>query len=199
MVCSSDADRWKQAGWTGGFTPMELSYSQCPATRATSAAIPNFGARRPLMNRQARSMSSLGTQPAGERRTPPSLALRTAQGAGWVIVWRMATRVLGLINTLILVRLLLPADFGLVALATSFAQAVDWISTVGVEQALIRETHLDNALYNTGFTMNVIRAVAVGAMIAASAGPVSAFYGDARLMPILLAVAGDRSTNRPST
>jgi lipopolysaccharide exporter len=134
-------------------------------------------------------MSSRGTQPAGERRTPPSLALRTAQGAGWVIVWRMATRVLGLINTLILVRLLLPADFGLVALATSFAQAVDWISTVGVEQALIRETHLDNALYNTGFTMNVIRAVAVGAMIAASAGPVSAFYGDARLMPILLAVA----------
>jgi O-antigen/teichoic acid export membrane protein len=36
----------------------------------------------------------------------PSLGLRTVTGAGWVIVWRMSTRLLGVINTVVLVRLL---------------------------------------------------------------------------------------------
>ncbi len=124
-----------------------------------------------------------------ESPEPASLTVRTAKGAGWVIVWRMVTRVLGLLNTFILVRLLLPADFGLVALAASFSQAVDFLSTVGVEQALIRETHIDSTLYDTGFTLNVIRAVIVGSVIAGGAEPVAAFYGDMRLMPILLTMA----------
>ena len=40
------------------------------------------------------------------------LLLRTARGAAWVITWRLGLRLLGLVSTLILVRLLTPADFG---------------------------------------------------------------------------------------
>ena len=36
--------------------------------------------------------------------------------AWWVIAWRLGMRILGLISTLVLVRLLVPADFGLLAL-----------------------------------------------------------------------------------
>ena len=50
---------------------------------------------------------------------------RTARGAGWIVGWRMATRLLGLVNTLILTRLLLPTDFGLVALGSSFVVSLD--------------------------------------------------------------------------
>ncbi len=60
-----------------------------------------------------------------------SLALKTAKGAGWVIGWRFATRLLGIVNTLFLARLLLPADFGLVALATSFSLAIDGLAEMG--------------------------------------------------------------------
>ena len=49
--------------------------------------------------------------------TTRSVLARTVRGAGWVIAWRLGMRVLGLISTLILVRLLAPADFGLLALA----------------------------------------------------------------------------------
>ena len=45
-----------------------------------------------------------------------SILARTALSAGWVIGWRMTSRLLGLASTLILVRILLPADFGVVAL-----------------------------------------------------------------------------------
>ena len=58
--------------------------------------------------------------------TQPSILERTVRGAGWVVAWRMMTRGLGLISTLVLVRLLSPADFGLVALAAAFALASEY-------------------------------------------------------------------------
>lgn len=59
-----------------------------------------------------------------------SLLAKTAGGAGWVIGFRMVTRLLGIASTLTLVRLLGPGDFGLVALASSFAQTVDAVANL---------------------------------------------------------------------
>jgi len=53
------------------------------------------------------------------------------KGASWIVAWRMVTRALGLASTIVLVRLLLPADFGLVALATSIAQVLDNMAAIG--------------------------------------------------------------------
>ena len=94
-----------------------------------------------------------------------SILSRTALGAGWVVAWRMLTRVLGLISTLILVRLLAPADFGLVALATSFALALDACLSIGVEDQLVRSNNPRPALYHTAFTLNLFRCLAVAALI----------------------------------
>ena len=49
-----------------------------------------------------------------------SLQGKIFTGAGWILGWRMATRGLGLVSTLVLVRLLLPEDFGLIALAVGY-------------------------------------------------------------------------------
>lgn len=141
------------------------------------------------MTLPAEPVTSLSDPPSSGGPKPASLTVRTAAGAGWIIAWRMTTRMLGLVNTLVLVHLLLPADFGLVALATSMSNAIDSFSTIGVEQALIRETHLDRALYDTGFTLNLLRSLAVGLVVAAGAEPAAAFYGDPRLRWILLALA----------
>ncbi len=118
-----------------------------------------------------------------------SLLARTAKATGWMIVWRLVTRVLGLGSTLVLVRLLLPSDFGLVALGTSFAQAIDALSIIGVDDALIREKHPDRAIYNTAFTMNAIRNLFTALLIAATAVPVGAFFNEPRLAHILFALA----------
>ena len=87
---------------------------------------------------------------------------RTVRGAGWVIGWRMVTRGLGLVSTLILVRLLAPADFGAVALVMTIAQGLDQISSVGVEQAIIRADRPTRKLYDTAFTINVMRGLTDG-------------------------------------
>ncbi len=121
--------------------------------------------------------------------TGDSILARTAKGAGWVIGWRMVTRILGLVSTLFLVRLLLPADFGLVTLAMSFAQAIDQLSSLGVEEAVIRERQPTRELYDSAFTINVIRGICTTAIVAAASWPVARFFGDMRLFPVMLVIA----------
>jgi O-antigen/teichoic acid export membrane protein len=114
---------------------------------------------------------------------------RTMRGAGWVVAWRMTTRVLGLGSTLVLVRLLAPDSFGLVALGAAFVAALDVLLSIGVEDQLVRAHDPDRAMYDTAFTLNLIRALVVGVGIAAIAIPAGEYFGDVRLGPVLLAIA----------
>jgi O-antigen/teichoic acid export membrane protein len=118
-----------------------------------------------------------------------NLLKRTAGGAGWTISWRATTRALGFLSTLVLARILVPADFGLVALATSFASAVDMFGEIGVREALIRLTHSDRETYDTAFTVSVIRGVTTATLILASAGLFADVIADPRLYPVILAIA----------
>lgn len=120
---------------------------------------------------------------------PESIMARTARGAGWVVGWRMTRRLLGLANTLILVRLLVPADFGLIALGVSFSGMVEQFSAIGVEDALIRDGRADRDLYDTGFTMNALRGLAIAAVLAVAAGPLADAFHDARLTSVILVLA----------
>jgi O-antigen/teichoic acid export membrane protein len=123
--------------------------------------------------------------------TPPldSLLIRTARGAGWVMAWRLGMRILGLVNTLVLVRLIAPADFGIIALGTSFMQTIDGMLTLGTEEAVIREATPGRAFYDTAFTLNLLRGLSVTVLVVALAYPAANFFADPRLGPMLLFVA----------
>lgn len=115
---------------------------------------------------------------------------RTAIGATWLIAWRMVTRALGLVSTLVLARLLVPDDFGLVAMAAAFSAAIDSLSELGLVAALVRQPDTRRDLYDTAFTMQALRGLLTGAVIAGGAWSVSAWFAEPRLLPILLLLAG---------
>ncbi len=123
------------------------------------------------------------------RRPDGSVMGRAVRGFGWIFAWRMATRVMGLASTLVLVRLLAPSDFGLVALSFSFLEVIDAFSALGVEDAVVRTPHPGRALYDTAFTMIVLRSAAVAGLIALGAVPAAAFLEEPRLVPVILATA----------
>lgn len=129
-----------------------------------------------------------GPMPGGPK-PEPGLLERTARGAGWVMAWRLGLRALGLISTLILVRLLAPADFGLIALATGFAQTIDGMMAIGADEAAIRERNATRDVYDTTFTLNLIRGLAIGCLVVAAAWPAADFFHEPRLGPVLLFVA----------
>jgi O-antigen/teichoic acid export membrane protein len=120
---------------------------------------------------------------------PESLLIRTARGAGWVMAWRLGMRVLGLTSTLVLVRLIQPADFGIIALATGFMQTIDGMLTLGTEEAVIREATPVRIFYDTAFTLNLLRGLSVTLLVAALAWPAVDFFADPRLGPVLLFVS----------
>ena len=125
-----------------------------------------------------------GASPAGA-----SILARTARGAGWMVAWRMGTRLLGLASTLVLVRLLAPEDFGLVALAAAFATALDACLSFGLEDQIVRVPAPDRALYDTAFTINLLRGLVVAVILVATSGAAASFFGDPRLGPVLIALA----------
>ncbi len=109
---------------------------------------------------------------------------------GWMVFWRICTRVLGVGSTLILVKLLGPADFGLIALALTVTQAVELLSLIGVEEALIRHANPTRAVYDTAFTLNAGRGVITCLVLFAAAWPTALFFDDPRLVNVMLVLAG---------
>lgn len=114
---------------------------------------------------------------------------RTAKGAGWTIGWRFATRGIGFWSTLILVRLLTPEDFGIVSLAIGFFQMLDQMAGFGVEGAIIRANRADRRIYDSAFTINVVRGTFTSAVLAATAIPVARFFGNANLVDVIYVLA----------
>lgn len=113
---------------------------------------------------------------------------KVAKGVGWIVAWRMVSRNLGLLSTLLLVRLLAPADFGLVALAASLIATIDQLSTLGAADALIRARDPSREMYDTAFTIGLLRALATAAVIVALAFPLGSFFDDPRVAVVMLAL-----------
>ena len=118
-----------------------------------------------------------------------SILARTARGAGWVIGFRMVTRVLGLASTLILVRLMAPDEFGLVALAAAFAVTLEVCLALGVEDQIVRADAPSRELYDTAFTINFVRGLVIGVLLLVSAEPAAQFFAEPRLTWVLWALA----------
>jgi O-antigen/teichoic acid export membrane protein len=118
-----------------------------------------------------------------------NLLEKTAGGAGWTIGWRATTRFLGFLSTLALARVLVPADFGLVALAMSFSRAIDIFADLGVQDALVRQTNPSRVTYDTAFTVNAIRGLITATIVVASAESFARFFGDPRLQIVVITMA----------
>ena len=118
-----------------------------------------------------------------------SLGERVARGAAWIVAGRLLVRSLGLINTLILARLLTPDDFGVVAIGLTVMQLLQNLSDIGVSHAVVRFREAVRAHYDTLFTLSVIRGVLVSCvllMLSLFAGDV---YNDDRVGRVFLILA----------
>lgn len=112
------------------------------------------------------------------------------KGAAWMVLLRSVNRTVGLISTLILVRLLSPADFGLVAMATVVLQLLASVSELSVDTPLIQRSEIDRDDLDSAWSLEIVIGILQGAVVAASAPLIADFFGDARLAPIIYAISG---------
>ena len=104
-------------------------------------------------------------------------------GARWL------GRGIGIISTAVLARLLMPADFGVVAMAWLVIGLLEICSSFGLDYALIRNTQAGRVHFDTAWTLRLIQSVVV-ALLAVALSPVAALYfNEPRVMPLLMALA----------
>jgi lipopolysaccharide exporter len=112
-----------------------------------------------------------------------------ASGAAWMILARIAERSLGLLSTLFLVRLLVPADFGLVAMGTTILAVVEIMGAFGFDTVLIYRQSASRPHYDTAWTFNVIVATGGALVLLALAAPAAQFYNEPRLIVVIALMA----------
>lgn len=112
-----------------------------------------------------------------------------ATGAAWMIFLRLTDRSIGLLSTVILARLLVPEDFGLIAMATSIIAVLDLFSSFSFDIALIQKQHADRPHYDTVWTFNVLFSFATAIALFAIAGQAANFYHDPRLEIVVYLLA----------
>ncbi len=118
-----------------------------------------------------------------------AVARKVAVGAAFMVSGRIAIRLISIVNILILARLLVPDDFGIVILAAVAIAVLESLTATNYALALVRRPTIERDYYDTAWTMNALRCLLLGAAVAATAEWQAAFLGDPRVGPILLVVA----------
>ncbi len=102
-----------------------------------------------------------------------------------MMLFKVAERSVGFVSTLILARMLTPADFGLVAMAMSVVMLIELMSAFGFDSAIIQRQDADRRHFDTAWTYNAIFGVGTSVLLTLLSVPAAHFYNEPRLLMIL--------------
>lgn len=112
------------------------------------------------------------------------------KGAIWIGVTRLAVNAIGFLSTIVLARLLLPQDFGVVAIASSAAAIFAAVSELSLAQALVQHDDPQDDHFDTAFTLDAIRGVVLAGVISILAWPFSVAFEEPRLVGLMVCFGG---------
>jgi O-antigen/teichoic acid export membrane protein len=102
----------------------------------------------------------------------------------WTLGGQWGGYVLQLATTVVLARLLQPADFGLVGMALTLTVFVDQFRTLGLSQAVVQRKDLTWHQVDALFWVNAATGVVLGALVVCLGPLAAAFYGRSELVTI---------------
>jgi O-antigen/teichoic acid export membrane protein len=118
-----------------------------------------------------------------------SVRTRLATGTLWLGGARLVINLGSFAGTLILARILLPADFGVVALGTTMLAIINSLTNVSLSSALVQHKNPTIEHLNATWTLGFARGLALGALFAAAAYPAAAAFKEPRLANVMFVLA----------
>jgi teichuronic acid exporter len=118
-----------------------------------------------------------------------TLRARVMSGLFWVGGTRLIGQILTWAITIVVVRLLTPGDYGLLAMATVFMGFLSLIAEAGMGMALIQSAELDDDTLRRIFGVVILVNCALFGLQFVSAPVVAKFFDEERLVPILRVLA----------
>lgn len=107
---------------------------------------------------------------------------KTAKGLFWGAMNNGVQQALGVVFGIVLGRLLVPDDFGLVAMITVFSAIANALQNSGFSTALINEKEPKDSNYNAVFWFNVFMGLAIYAVLFFCAPLIADYYHEPRLV-----------------
>lgn len=120
-----------------------------------------------------------------KNKSHKSIKERTITGILWSSVHRFGTIIISFIANIVLARLLLPEDFGVIAMLMVFIAFSDTIVNGGFASALIQKKDPNHDDYSTIFYWNFITSILLFFVLIAFAPLIGRFYSMPSLAPIL--------------
>jgi PST family polysaccharide transporter len=114
---------------------------------------------------------------------------RLIRGSIWLSLSRAIVNGLSALSTFVLAWYLGPADFGLVAIATTLQLILSSVTELSLNQALIRHEAPTEEHFSAVWTLSAARSLVLALLFAAAAYPVADFYGDPRLTNVMFALS----------
>lgn len=111
---------------------------------------------------------------------------KLAKGVVWLASAKVIINLLALGSTLLLARLLTPEDFGLFALANTMLTIITAVTELSLASALIHHDNPTDIHFNTAWTLNLTRAIAIGVLFCIAAPIASWIYHEPRLLNVML-------------
>ncbi len=107
------------------------------------------------------------------------------RGALLTVAMRWTDRLVGLASTLILARLLVPEDFGIIAMASLVISLADVLLDLGVHVALIQHGAPSQQHFDSAFTLRLLQNLGAAAFVAAAAPWAGEYFAEPRVVPVV--------------
>ncbi|MCM8613021.1 lipopolysaccharide biosynthesis protein [Accumulibacter sp.] len=119
----------------------------------------------------------------------PSTGRQLVHGSAWMVGARWAARLIGLVSTVILARLLAPADFGIVAIALIAVGLLETVGYAGVDLALMRPGANSREHFDTAWTIQIIQGMLIAGLLVVVAPWVGQLFSEPRTVSVVQLIA----------
>ena len=117
--------------------------------------------------------------------SPEGLGQRAAAGAVWMTAQKWVTRLTGVATIAILTRILSPADFGVVAAASTILPLVYLLSDLGFSSYIVQVAKTEDRMLSTSFWFSAIIGVLLCLVLLTSAPLIALIFKLPALVPVL--------------
>src|SRR6516164_7134767 len=122
---------------------------------------------------------------------PNVLPLRTrvARSIFWLAWSRGVVQLVSFATTVLVARILVPADYGVMALASVFVGTANMLAEMGLGTAIIQFRHLERQELNTCFWITLTLATIACAVLSLGARTIATWFGVPELAAVLPVLA----------
>lgn len=107
------------------------------------------------------------------------------RGAAWTVGMRWSVRLLGLLNTIVMARILMPSEYGVVAMATVVAGLVQAFLDFGASTALLRKQELSRDDIDSAWTLRVMQGLVVMVLMVLLSPVAAHYFSEPRVMYVM--------------